>query len=98
MPRRRKVTTDNKGWVRWAANLTCLVGYYLLINDSFAIGLALKGVADLGIIIWGYYNKLWDVVGVTAIFCWMNFQRLSELIELQSLLHLAEESIRQTIT
>ena len=87
MPRRRKVSTDNKGWVRWAANLTCLVGYYLLINDSFAIGLALKGVADVGIIIWGYYNKLWDVVAITVIFCVMNFQRLSEVYSVEEILY-----------
>ena len=91
-------TVDNKGWIRWASNILCLIGYYLLIHNSFAIGLALKGVADLGIIAWGSYNKLWDVVGVTAIFCYMNFQRLSEIYQLESLLHLARESIRQSIT
>ena len=91
-------TVDNKGWIRWASNILCLIGYYLLIHNSVPLGLALKGVADLGIIAWGSYNKLWDVVGVTAIFCYMNFQRLSEIIELQSLLHLCQQSAVQLFT
>ena len=28
-----------QGWVRWVANAMQLIGYYLLLNDGFTIGL-----------------------------------------------------------
>ena len=68
-----------KGWIRWVANAMQLVGYFLLIHDGFGVGLLIKGVSDILIIVWGAYNRMWDVVVVTGIFCIMNFQRLIEL-------------------
>ena len=58
----------------------------MLIHNSFSTGLVIKGVSDLLIMVWAAKNKLWDVVGVTAIFCVFNFQRAAEVYELQSLL------------
>ena len=78
---------NNLGAIRWLANGLQLVGYYMLIHNSFSTGLVIKGVSDLLIMVWAAKNKLWDVVGVTAIFCVFNFQRAAEVYELQSLLH-----------
>ena len=69
----------NKGWIRWVANGMQLIGYYMLIHDGFQVGLLVKGISDVLIMAWGCYNKLWDVVVVTAIFCVFNFQRLVEV-------------------
>ena len=83
---------NNLGAVRWVANGMQLVGYYMLINNSFTLGLFIKGISDLLIMTWAVRNKLWDVVGVTAIFCIFNFQRFSELEDVgglvSKLLHL----------
>ena len=73
----------NKGWVRWVANAMQLVGYYMLIHDGFQWGLLIKGISDLLILVWASYNKLYDVIVVTAIFCVFNFQRLYEVSQLQ---------------
>ena len=78
---------NNLGSIRWLANALQLVGYYMLIHNSFSTGLVIKGISDLLIMVWAGKNKLWDVVGVTAIFCVFNFQRAAEVYELQSLLH-----------
>ena len=78
---------NNLGAIRWVANGLQLVGYYMLIHNSFSTGLVIKGISDLLIMVWAAKNKLWDVVGVTAIFCVFNFQRAAEVYELQSLLH-----------
>ena len=77
---------NNLGAIRWVANALQLVGYYLLIHNSFSTGLVIKGVSDLLIMVWAAKNKLWDVVGVTAIFCVFNFQRAAEIYQLQSVL------------
>lgn len=71
----------NNGWIRWVANGMQLVGYYMLINDGFATGLLIKGISDLLIMVWASYNKLYDVIAVTAIFCVFNFQRLIEVTQ-----------------
>ena len=73
----------NKGWVRYVANLLQLVGYYMLIHDGFQWGLFIKGVSDVLILVWASYNRLYDVIVVTAIFCVFNFQRLYEVSQLQ---------------
>ena len=73
----------NKGWVRWVANAMQLVGYYMLIHDGFQWGLLIKGISDLLILVWASYNKLYDVIVVTAIFCVFNFQRLYEVTHLE---------------
>ena len=67
-----------QGWVRWVANAMQLIGYYLLLNDGFTIGLFIKGTSDLLIMYWALRNKLWDVVGTTAIFTALNFQKFAE--------------------
>ena len=77
---------NNLGAIRWVANGLQLVGYYMLIHNSFSTGLVIKGVSDLLIMVWAGKNKLWDVVGVTAIFCVFNFQRAAEIYQLQSVL------------
>ena len=77
---------NNLGAIRWVANGLQLVGYYLLIHNSFTTGLIIKGCSDLLIMVWAAKNKLWDVVGVTAIFCVFNFQRAVEVLELQTVL------------
>ena len=77
---------NNLGAIRWVANGLQLVGYYMLIHNSFTTGLIIKGVSDLLIMVWAMKNKLWDVVGVTAIFCVFNFQRAVEVLELQTVL------------
>ena len=71
----------NQGWIRWVANGMQLVGYYMLINDGFSTGLLIKGISDLLIMVWASYNKLYDVIAVTAIFCVFNFQRLMEVTQ-----------------
>ena len=71
----------NQGWIRWVANGMQLVGYYMLINDGFSTGLLIKGISDLLIMVWASYNKLYDVIIVTAIFCVFNFQRLLEVTQ-----------------
>ena len=87
---------NNLGAIRWVANGMQLVGYYMLIHNSFATGLLIKGISDLLIMTWAANNKLWDVVGVTAIFCVFNFQRASEIYQLQSLLHKLLETVSIT--
>ena len=77
---------NNLGAIRWVANGLQLVGYYMLIHNSFSTGLIIKGVSDLLIMVWAMKNKLWDVVGVTAIFCVFNFQRAAEIYQLQTVL------------
>ena len=77
---------NNLGAIRWVANALQLVGYYMLIHNSFSTGLVIKGVSDLLIMVWAMRNKLWDVVGVTAIFCVFNFQKAAEVYQLQSVL------------
>ena len=77
---------NNLGAIRWVANGLQLVGYYMLIHNSFTTGLIIKGISDLLIMVWAMKNKLWDVVGVTAIFCVFNFQRAVEVLELQTVL------------
>ena len=71
----------NQGWIRWVANGMQLVGYYMLIHDGFSTGLLIKGISDLLIMVWASYNKLYDVIIVTAIFCVFNFQRLVEVTQ-----------------
>ena len=88
-------TTDKQGWIRWVANCLQLPGYFLLIHNTFEVGLAIKAVSDLLLIVWGVRNKLWDVVMVTGIFCLMNLERLCELMRAHSWLQSVEESIRQ---
>ena len=78
---------NNLGVIRWVANGMQLIGYYMLINNSFTLGLFIKGVSDLLIMAWAMRNKLWDVVGVTAIFCVFNFRRFSELEDLGGLVY-----------
>ena len=77
---------NNLGAIRWVANGMQLIGYYMLIHNSFSIGLVIKGISDLLIMLWAANNKLWDVVGVTAIFCVFNFQRAAEIYQLQGVL------------
>ncbi len=72
---------NKNGWVRWVANILQLPGYYLLIHDTFVIGLALKAISDFLLIYWGWRNKLYDVVAITSIFALMNMQRCYQLIE-----------------
>lgn len=73
-------TVNNQGWIRWIANGMQLVGYYMLINDGFGTGLVIKGISDILIMIWAGYNRLYDVIFVTAIFCVFNFQRFYQYI------------------
>jgi len=73
-------TVNNQGWIRWIANGMQLVGYYMLIHDGFGTGLLIKGISDLLIMVWAGYNRLYDVIFVTAIFCVFNFQRLAQYI------------------
>ena len=73
-------TVNNQGWIRWVANGMQLVGYYMLIHDGFGTGLLIKGISDILIMIWASYNRLSDVIVVTAIFCVFNFQRFAQYI------------------
>lgn len=73
-------TVNNQGWIRWIANGLQLIGYYMLIHDGFGTGLLIKGISDLLIMVWAGYNKLYDVIVVTAIFCVFNFQRLAQYL------------------
>lgn len=79
------MTVDQQGWIRWVANGLQLVGYFMLIHDGFAVGLAIKAFSDVLLITWGLYNKLWDVVIITGIFTIMNSQRLYEVTQWNSL-------------
>lgn len=79
------MTVDKNGWIRWVANGLQLVGYFMLIHDGFAVGLAIKAFSDVLLILWGYRNKLWDVVIITGIFTIMNSQRLYEVTQWNSL-------------
>ncbi|QIN96658.1 hypothetical protein [Synechococcus phage S-N03] len=73
-------SVSNCGWVRIVANAIQLVGYFLLIHNTFVIGLAIKALSDLLIMYWAWRNNLWDVVIVTGIFGLMNTERLLELV------------------
>ena len=88
-------TTDKSGWIRWVANLLQLPGYFLLIHDTFIVGLAIKAVSDILLIGWGVRNKLWDVVAVTGIFCLMNTERLVELVRAHHVLQSIQQSVQQ---
>lgn len=79
------MSTDKNGWIRWIANGMQLIGYFMLIHDGFAVGLAIKAVSDVLLITWGWYNKLWDVVIITGIFTVMNSQRLYEVTQWNTL-------------
>lgn len=79
-PRDSTVSNDQAGWVRIIANAIQLVGYFLLIHNTFVVGLAIKALSDLMIMYWAWRNNLWDVVIVTGIFGLMNSERLLELV------------------
>ena len=42
-----QATTDKQGWIRWVANCLQLPGYYLLIHNTFEVGLAIKAFSDV---------------------------------------------------
>ena len=52
----------------------------MLINDGFGTGLLIKSISDILIMVWAGYNKLYDVIVVTTIFCVFNFQRFAEFL------------------